>query len=233
MEHLNASLIQTAEQRASRYWFADGLSTLVTGAAMLLIGLFLGSHNHQPKPVYVVLELGVIGLYLVLMIGQRPIVDWLKERITYPRTGYVRPPDCAEGYAAPPELPSLFAPRDEASARSRTDATIRLVCAAAIVLLACATLMLTHNRWFFAAGGCLMSAAFWLFDRQHRQLTWIAFAGFPLFGLYMTAFRPNLATSPDRLDYFLAAGGALFLLDGAVALVRYVVQNPVAKVPAR
>jgi hypothetical protein len=79
------------EQRVKRYWFKDGLGELVGGGMMLLIGLFFAGQKWLPQ--------GSMGRTLlqssltVLLIGgalaMRWLVNKLKTRLTYPRTGYV------------------------------------------------------------------------------------------------------------------------------------------------
>jgi hypothetical protein len=79
-------------RRAAEYWFVDGLPDLVFGVAMVLMGALpigiLVLHADGLKPVVVVLLLG----FLALFIWDRRAVGFLKARITYPRTGYARPP---------------------------------------------------------------------------------------------------------------------------------------------
>lgn len=79
-------------RRAAEYWFIDGLPELVFGVALLVYGAIPiaidALHLGPVKPA----EVCLILLFLVLYIWDRRIIGALKARLTYPRTGYVRPP---------------------------------------------------------------------------------------------------------------------------------------------
>lgn len=78
-------------QRTQRYWYVDGLTEIAAGSTIFILGLF-----------YLVIYLAAsfsggawlvgIGqplLFLLLWFGSAKAVKALKERITYPRTGFV------------------------------------------------------------------------------------------------------------------------------------------------
>ena len=79
------------KKRTERYWYRDGLWEIGFGLANLLLGLFyllttLVSWQGPAALALTALQMVVIvGVFL--MIGR--VVAFLKERITYPRTGYV------------------------------------------------------------------------------------------------------------------------------------------------
>ena len=78
-------------QRPRRYWFEDGLTELVSGGLFLLIGVFSLIEGLAP-PHSQIMRIGGIAGLITMMVGPwlaRPIIRWLKERLTYPRTGYV------------------------------------------------------------------------------------------------------------------------------------------------
>ena len=79
------------EQRVKRYWFSDGIAELSGGGMFLLLGIyfalqqFLGQDSTVGGFLQASLALIMIGgAYL-----SRRLVNSLKTRITYPRTGYV------------------------------------------------------------------------------------------------------------------------------------------------
>jgi hypothetical protein len=84
--------VDEARKRAYRYWYEDGLSEVAVGCLFILIALALG--------VQAILPAGSAAAFLselafpVVVIGgmwaARRLVNAAKERITYPRTGYVR-----------------------------------------------------------------------------------------------------------------------------------------------
>lgn len=81
--------IRSAQRRAQRHRFADGIGELVTGSALMLAGSgFLIGDLFDSDTLRIV--------SLVVAFSLVPLGVWmtrsLKERITYPRTGYTRPP---------------------------------------------------------------------------------------------------------------------------------------------
>jgi hypothetical protein len=89
--------IDRAMKRPLRYWYDDGLIELAAGFVFVLIGLlFYVEATAQPGMLWS--SFSALGLP-ALIIGGGLLVKWLvriaKERLTYPRTGYVsyqRPP---------------------------------------------------------------------------------------------------------------------------------------------
>ncbi|MEN6534655.1 MAG: hypothetical protein ABFD89_13385 [Bryobacteraceae bacterium] len=80
-------------RRAASYWFVDGLPQAVFGLALLVSGameLLWRMYAPHPKAGHY-LAVGT-GFFLYFYIGTR-ILDLLKSRVTYPRTGYVQPPE--------------------------------------------------------------------------------------------------------------------------------------------
>ncbi len=80
-------------ERASAYWFTDGLPELTFGLGLAAVGgigllarVYLS--NHWVQALFLLFAIA----FLALLIMNRKIVEWLKSYITYPRTGYVRSP---------------------------------------------------------------------------------------------------------------------------------------------
>lgn len=79
------------EQRVKRYWFSDGIAELSGGGMFLLLGIyfalqqFLGQDSTVGGLLQASLALMMIGGAYI----SRRMVNLLKTRITYPRTGYV------------------------------------------------------------------------------------------------------------------------------------------------
>ncbi len=80
-------------RRAAAYWYADGLPHAVLGLVLLISGvLHLLWRVYLPYPRlghYLAIGMG-LGLYC---LARHHLVDVLKSRLTYPRTGYVQPPE--------------------------------------------------------------------------------------------------------------------------------------------
>lgn len=77
--------------RPQRYWYVDGLAELAGGFVIFLIGLIYAIAGLLPDgmPRALVLGLGSPAIILLSAWCSRKIIAFLKERLTYPRTGYV------------------------------------------------------------------------------------------------------------------------------------------------
>jgi hypothetical protein len=74
-----------------RYWYVDGLSEMAGGAVLLLLALvFLIGAMMEPGPTTdLFLTIGQPAIVLVGALAARKAVEKAKEKLTYPRTGYV------------------------------------------------------------------------------------------------------------------------------------------------
>ena len=99
-------MIEQADHRAKEYWLSDGIPALVFGAAYIVLFLeicaclallylipHVGSNwlwffnsAFVASPVAIFLSVAWFGLW------QEDIIEFIKSRTTYPRTGYVAPP---------------------------------------------------------------------------------------------------------------------------------------------
>ena len=219
-----------AQHRARNYWFEDGLPTLVGGFGCVLYGLSL-LFDHS------LLGLLIVVLYGVILLRSRPIIEWLKTRLTYPRTGYVTPPFSPReeltplvGRATlwPQPYPVLIA----ATASVQQGRKKRMILVLVMLVAAVLGTMFIASPWIYAAAGLDVALALWVMNGKDLRLSWIAIGGLPLIGLYMASLPPRGLTPAHRLGYFLAASGLLIAADGAVALVRYLWRNPMQSVSA-
>jgi hypothetical protein len=93
---------ESAGRRAAAYWFADGLPDIVFGLTLLLFasaGILW--RIYAPHPWVYDFWL-VSGGTMLFMWQERAILDILKSHVTYPRTGYVQPPEEDERAVIPP-----------------------------------------------------------------------------------------------------------------------------------
>ena len=78
-------------QRTRQYWFTDGLAELIAGISFLLLGLYFYLQVVLPRASLAanLLQAG-FALFIIgcVLLGKRT-VQALKERLTYPRTGFV------------------------------------------------------------------------------------------------------------------------------------------------
>jgi len=79
-------------QRTRRYWYDDGLWELATGIFFLALALFLALEAVTPRGSRLWLLFGLGGpvIFIGLPLAIYRLVNRVKARITYPRTGYVR-----------------------------------------------------------------------------------------------------------------------------------------------
>jgi hypothetical protein len=96
MEDLQA-VSQSSGRRAAAYWFSDGLPEVAFGSAMTLLGgLGFAWVVWLPYRWMGVAFVLTAGWFFALYIWDRKILDAIKARLTYPRTGYAQPP--ADGH---------------------------------------------------------------------------------------------------------------------------------------
>ena len=221
---------EAAQHRAWNYWFEDGLPTLVGGFGCFLFGLsFIFDHS--------LFRLAPFALYVCILLRNRPIIEWLKVRLTYPRTGYVTPPYSSQDELPPlPDLAALSLQADPArtakTASDRNDREKRMIMVLALLLPAVLGTMFIDHAWSYAAAGMALALALWIMNGKEFQLSWIAIGGIALVGLYMAVSPPEGLTPAHRTGYFSAACGLLLVANGAVALAHYLWRNPVARVSA-
>ncbi len=227
-----------AERRSWHYWFEDGLSSLVTSAGCLLFAFFLLHPQQRPvSPFRTALSLAAFILYGVILLRQRQILDWLKTRITYPRTGYVSPPYFAQEAEQTRDIPVIhLLPADlteqEQALRVEADRRRRFWFILAVGLATAFVTMYVRNPWICSLAGLLLAAAIWFVSRHEQQLSWIILGAIPFVFLYTGFYIRHFSIYTERIvrlermGYFLAGTGLLFFLDGAVSLIRFLRRNP-------
>jgi len=79
------------EQRVKRYWYSDGIAEISVGLVFLILGLFFGVQGYfgEETTIGVILQLSMIVVMMGTIFGTQWLVNTLKARLTYPRTGYV------------------------------------------------------------------------------------------------------------------------------------------------
>jgi hypothetical protein len=86
--------INLAAKRTLQYWFVDGIVELVLGALLLLLALYFGVIAILPEDSNLGSLLLAALLLVLVVVGvvKQKLIGLLKERLTYPRTGYVAYP---------------------------------------------------------------------------------------------------------------------------------------------
>ncbi len=223
MEYKIAVPIDSPGRRAAAYWFADGLPEVAFGFALFLLGVYgivweaLHGRNWWTRVGFFAAYL----LLLALLILHRRILDFLKARITYPRTGYVRPPA---------DFPSKSDSLDRIltlGTAHRVDENISSFRAHTVVLLISGHFfvgLLNEARWSLPLVMTAIASGIYFWNRDDarpysgRAVLPIALAGFIAAGLdFMPEARGFLS---------LVIGGAWLLGIGTWTLVRYLRAHP-------
>jgi hypothetical protein len=83
--------IKQVEQRVKRYWYTDGIAELAGGGVFVLLGLYFTIQGFliEGSLISTILQASLVMLLVSGAFGVRWLVNTLKSRLTYPRTGYV------------------------------------------------------------------------------------------------------------------------------------------------
>jgi hypothetical protein len=230
MSNLESPLVN-ADQRAWHYFFSDGLTNVVTGIGCLLLSFCVLYPPHWPlKPLQLASWGIALWLYATTILRHRHVVEWLKSRTTYPRTGYAEtPPDAICPFPLSKlSLQNNSMMGDElGDLRRKRRKTVYLMLGL-ILISALVEVVAIRQRWVWLVAGLIVSAAM-ILARKQFHMSWIAPAGFALLGLLMTYSQPALHQAPSL---FLVGWGVIFVLDGTFTLIRYLLLNPQPKAAA-
>jgi hypothetical protein len=216
-------------RRAAAYWFVDGLPELAYGLLYLALGggpALLWPCNRQAA---ISTSLALTALFLVFYTWDRRILGLLKARITYPRTGYVRPPADAAGPAADPIArltgqPIHWPDENVSWFRNRTV----FLFFTGFQLMMVGRMAGTTTAWLPMAIMAAMAAALWRLNRnlEHRyslrSVLPLGVSGVPFVWIHLA---PQVQL---MLPFIL--GGAWLTVRGAWTLQHYLKENPL---PAR
>jgi len=218
------SPILEARRRAQDQWGADGLPQLVSGVVWVLWGFSVG-HLLPQSSFFLVLLLLLLSVSALVVLRGREIIEWLKARVTYPRTGYVGPPyspdhssrragftrySLLDGEAQ--RQPEVVGIRKNRNLRG----LIFGVLGAAVLLIQ----VFIENQWVSMMALVALGLCSWLVAPRRSRLLWVP--GVPSLGLLMFALK----TGPERRAGFLIVGlGILFVLEGTITLVGYLRRN--------
>jgi hypothetical protein len=203
--------VLTARQRALSYHHANGISELVIGVALIVFG----SQDYLASKLApfgtlgrVSVVLGVIVLYGLLMLGNRAIAEWIKERLIYPRTGYVSTPE--EDGKTESERKGFF--------------YVLLALALMIGVVFFASSFVIHARWICSVSILLLFGCYVFVSGQFRldPVRSLLFLTPLVGGLTWWAFSKP---SPPFTSLLVAVGASLAFA-GLICLVVYLVRNP-------
>lgn len=211
-----------AKNRARQYWLADGFASLVVGVGLFGFSLSNLFENLQHRHTFwsAIVSLIALAIYLLSLLRYREIVEWLKIRVTYPRTGYVQAPPGGEN----PLL--LLETRTPSSSREKM---IRRFSSALLLVIGSSFFIFTTSasRWVWPIFGVTYAIPAWL-CRKEGLFSPIAISFYLLIAAIFTVFPPPIALHRDVGILTISIG---MLLDGAVRLLLYVRRNPIPKAP--
>ena len=81
--------LNTSQKRALQYWFVDGLAELTGGVMCIILAIYFGIISLMPDSGWATTILFVIVFGLAFIT--RWLIQRIRQRYTYPRTGYVAP----------------------------------------------------------------------------------------------------------------------------------------------
>lgn len=211
---MNLPSIETTRKRTERYWYEDGIWEIGFGLINLLLAGYFGAAewvlaNRLPAPVLAILQMAtLLGIFWLMA----RVVRFLKERITYPRTGYV-------AYR-----------RGPLKQRARRVLLISLVSgglAAALVLISASSTL--HSSTPIITG-VVMSGMIVYLAVRFNLLRMYGLAVLTLAFSIITALLPVSETSGRVL--FFGSYGLVFLLSGCLVLAGYLRRTqPLAETP--
>jgi len=213
-------------QRAASYWFVDGLPDLVFGLMLLIFGaLGLWWRIHVPKP-WMKFDLLLIGTGFCLVLWKgHEILDFLKSRLTYPRTGYVQPP---EEFERTDVLTTLSLKPEPPVSQNVTHFAKRTVWVVFLSFL----IPLNQDpvpRWFVPLAMPVLAVALYALNRNaERPYRWWSALILALTGL--VSLWVEIPPLLQPLLPLLLAGGWL-TAQGLFTLVRYLRANPYPPAP--
>lgn len=196
--------VRQAQQRAYRYWYEDGLIDILLGAFFLLVGASsLLPQLDLPPTARTLIEGLRIGAIVVAALALRRFVRALKQRITYPRTGYV-------AYRARPRVLRWV--------------KVGIGVAAGGLVGVLATSQSESVRWALLLVGVLVGSGFLYVGVRLRLLRYhlLALTSVLVGGVLAL---PDL---PDdlRLAGFLCVVGGAQIVSGGITLISYLRRNP-------
>jgi len=200
--------MKQVEQRVKRYWYTDGIAEISSGGMFFLLGLYFGIQGYfgEASLVSIILQVSMVLLMVGGIFGVRWLVNALKARLTYPRTGFVE-------YRV-----------NEKDARVR-----RYVVIAVAVIIAMASIVLVdyiHNLdSMVLISGLLVGAIFIALRGKSSGLKRFYVLGGVAIVLGVVLSFSGLSQAYN-LGLFYGLLGIIILISGGLVMRRYLLENP-------
>jgi hypothetical protein len=202
------SNLSDVEERVKRYWYTDGIGELIGGGMFILLGIYFALQEAlgQNSTLGGILQASLILVMIGGMFVSRRLINALKTRLTYPRTGYVE-------YQV-----------DERNLKSR-----RILAAIVAVTISALTIVFVRMFDFFDAivvvTGFAVALIFVIVRAKSSGLTrfYVLEAVSLLLGLVL-----SISGLPNgySLGLFYGLMGVSLMLSGGYRLWRYLAENP-------
>jgi hypothetical protein len=208
---MNNDDMKQVEKRVRRYWYTDGIAELASGGMFLLLGLYFGilGYFEEGSLVSVILQVSMLLVFVGGAFGVRWLVNTLKSRLTYPRTGYVE-----------------YRLKDGDTTKRRW-----IIVASAMIISAVSAVLVNYIHWLDSMvfiTGLLVGVIFIALRGKSSGLRrFYALGGLAIVLGIVLAYSnlPQVYT----LMLFYGLLGIAILISGALVLRRYLSENPLER----
>ncbi len=196
------------EQRVKRYWYSDGIADISVGAMFLMLGLFFGVQGYfgEGSTVSVILQVSMVLVMVGGIFGVQWLVNTLKSRLTYPRTGYVE-----------------YRAKDKESNQRRF-----VVIGVALIIAVASIVLIDFIRELDSmvlASGILVGVVFIALRGKSTGVTRFYIMGGIAILLGVGLSLGNLSQEYN-LAVFYGCMGIVLMVTGGIVLRRYISENP-------
>lgn len=218
MTDIDSEIVE-AGRRAKTYWEIDGLPAILVGASTILIGLPFYFADFQSA-----WSLPAVAAFILLwpVLNKKETLEKLKARITYPRTGYVAPPQAyeqADYLSTVPLSETKVAPSSGEGAVDRRRAAVSRMTLVPLAGGLWIAALLLQNRWP-ACAACVVGAVD-LWWKSSKNPPWINILLSLVQGAAIAIFSLTRA-----VGIVLGMNGVMLMARGAGLLFRYLRQHP-------
>lgn len=214
-----------AKRRSGKYWEIDGIPQASQGLSLILVGQLIRFTDWGDAKLHAGSLLGLaplvgISLWILFILREQRFLEWVKARVTYPRTGYVQSPTSPKRDDPESPLNPEWTPAKRKIAMTFVAFAFALI---SLFYLAAAHPALTYL--FFASIG-LLPCIFGGSRELHRsRREWIVDGGLAI--AWITGWF--LGQQGSRPVYALNFVGFWLLVAGAIQLIRYLFTNPIPR----
>lgn len=231
MSALHSSALQAAHA-AERSWYEDGFENIYRGLLLLLLSVdFMFPESAFSNKVYAKVqpffELLGIAAFAILLLSHRSLVEWIKTKITFPRSGYSAPPPSAVGVERqdtgfwPTPLPTFR--EEEYLARQQKMRLCLYTIFALVFLSSLVKLPYPRLNVFVAISWTLIFAFASRYTQPPGRPAWTAFGICIFSGLAVLAFHPP-DVRPAKMLFPLLGGISVVI--GIWQLTTFLLNHP-------